>query len=88
MLFRCRNFITCAKLLKNSWQEVNRISSVILESQAIGRPVGDVGKDILRLLDKTELPEGIEFLPEADLKFQEDAFGTLGIAILIAIALV
>lgn len=61
---------------------------VILESQAIGRPVGDVGKDILRLLDKTELPEGIEFLPEADLKFQEDAFGTLGIAILIAIALV
>lgn len=42
----------------------------------------------MRLLDKTELPEGIEFLPEADLKFQEDAFGTLGIAILIAIALV
>lgn len=69
-------------------ERYNRISSVILESQAIGRPVGDVGNDILQLLDNTEFPEGVEYLPESDLKFQEDAFGTLGIAILIAIVLV
>lgn len=69
-------------------ERYNRISSVMLESQAIGRPVGDVGKDILQLLDNTVFPEGVEYLPESDLKFQEDAFGTLGIAILIAIVLV
>jgi multidrug efflux pump subunit AcrB len=69
-------------------ERYNRISSVMLESQAIGRPVGDVGNDILHLLDDTEFPDGMEYLPESDLKFQEDAFGTLGIAILIAIVLV
>ena len=69
-------------------ERYNRISSVVLESQAIGRPVGDVGNDILHLLDNTPFPEGVEYLPESDLKFQADAFGTLGIAILIAIVLV
>lgn len=69
-------------------ERYNRISSVMLESQAIGRPVGDVGNDILQLLDNTVFPKGVEYLPESDLKFQEDAFGTLGIAILIAIVLV
>ncbi len=60
----------------------------MLESQAIGRPVGDVGNDILQLLNNTQFPQGVEYLPESDLKFQADAFGTLGIAILIAIVLV
>lgn len=69
-------------------ERYGRISSVMLESQAIGRPVGDVGADILDLLEDTEIPEGITYLPEGDLKFQRDAFGTLGIAILIAIVLV
>ncbi|MCF8298823.1 MAG: efflux RND transporter permease subunit [Saprospiraceae bacterium] len=69
-------------------ERYNRITSVMLESQAIGRPVGDVGNDILQLLDNTKFPEGVEYLPESDLKFQDDAFGTLGLAILIAIVLV
>ncbi len=69
-------------------ERYNRTSSVILESQAIGRAVGDVGNDIINLLDNTEFPKGIEYLPEGDLKFQDDAFGSLGIAILIAIVLV
>ena len=69
-------------------ERYDRISAVVLESQALGRTVGDVGDDILKLLEEVELPEGITYLPEGDLKFQGDAFGSLGLAILIAIVLV
>ena len=69
-------------------ERYDRISSVVLESQAIGRTVGDVGEDILQLMEGTDLPDGITYLPEGDLKFQDDAFGSLGLAILIAIVLV
>lgn len=34
------------------------------------------------------MPEGIEYLPESDLKYQSDAFGSLGIALIMAIVLV
>jgi HAE1 family hydrophobic/amphiphilic exporter-1 len=39
-------------------------------------------------MEGTDLPDGITYLPEGDLKFQDDAFGSLGLAILIAIVLV
>jgi HAE1 family hydrophobic/amphiphilic exporter-1 len=69
-------------------ERFGRISSVVLESQAIGRAVGDIGKDILSLLDKTKFPEGVSYLPYGDLKYQDDAFGSLGLSLLIAIVLV
>jgi len=69
-------------------ERYDRISSVFLELQAIGRTVGDVGKDVLHLVEETDLPDGISYLPEGELKFQDDAFGSLGLAILIAIVLV
>lgn len=69
-------------------ERYSRISSVSLESQVIGRTVGDVGADIIALLDQTPFPEGIDYLPESDLKYQGDAFGSLGLAFLIAIVLV
>jgi len=50
--------------------------------------VGEVGEDLLQLMEETDLPDGITYLPEGDLKFQDDAFGSLGLAILIAIVLV
>jgi hydrophobic/amphiphilic exporter-1 (mainly G- bacteria), HAE1 family len=69
-------------------ERYDRNAAVVLESQAIGRAVGDVGAEILALLDEISLPQGITYLPEGDLKFQGDAFGSLGMAILIAIVLV
>ena len=69
-------------------ERYSRINSVVLESQVIGRSVGEVGNEILQLLEKTDMPNGIEYLPENELKFQADAFGTLGIALLIALVLV
>jgi len=69
-------------------ERYGRIPAVVLESQALGRASGDIGKDIFRLLDSTSFPAGTGYLPESDLKFQGDAFGSLGTALLIAIVLV
>ena len=69
-------------------ERYGRISSIVLESQALGRAVGDIGKDIITLLDNTKFPQGITYLPESDIKYQSDAFGSLGSAMLIAIVLV
>ncbi len=68
-------------------ERYGRISSVMLESQVLGRPVGDVGNDIISLLEKTGMPEGVTYVPEGELKYQEEAFGSLGTALLIAIVL-
>ena len=69
-------------------ERYGRIPSIILESQALGRASGDIGNDIFKLLDNTEMPEGVSYLPESDLKLQGDVFGSLGAALLIAIVLV
>lgn len=68
-------------------ERYGRISSVMLESQALGRSAGDVGSDMISFLENTDLPEGVTWLPEGELKYQEDAFGSLGLALLIAIVL-
>ncbi len=86
---KLRQFATVSEVNSTSRLErYDRISSVVLESQAIGRTVGEVGDDLLQLMEGTDLPDGITYLPEGDLKFQDDAFGSLGLAILIAIVLV
>lgn len=69
-------------------ERYGRISSVMLESQALGRAAGDIGADIQKLLKNSELPAGVTYLLEGDLKMQGDAFGSLGSALLIAIVLV
>lgn len=69
-------------------ERFGRISSIILESQAQGRAVGDIGNDLFALFNKTDFPEGITWLPYGDLKYQDDAFGSLGAALFIAIVLI
>ncbi len=73
---------------KSKLERYGRISSIILESQALGRAVGDVGNDIIALLENTQKPTGITYVLEGDLKYQADAFGSLGTAIIISIVLV
>jgi multidrug efflux pump subunit AcrB len=73
---------------KPKLERYGRVSSITLESQALGRPVGDVGNDIISLLESTNMPAGLSYQLEGDLKFQADAFGSLGTAIIISIVLV
>jgi len=65
-----------------------RISSITLEAQALGRALGDIGNDLQNLLDKTAFPPGVNYVLESDLKYQGDAFGSLGLALIISVFLV
>jgi len=68
-------------------ERYGRISSVMLESQVLGRAMGDVGNDVISFLEKTDFPEGVTWLPEGEIKYQEETFGSIGTALLIAIVL-
>ena len=49
-------------------ERYNRISSVKLEAQAIGRTSGGIGQDLQKLLDETYFPKGVTYLMDGDLK--------------------
>lgn len=69
-------------------ERIDRLSSITINSQVIGRPVGTVGADIQAKVAKLSLPEGISVQYLGQLQQQADAFGSLGLALGIAILLV
>ncbi len=69
-------------------QRRDRISSITVFSQAVGRPSGSIGQDIQAGLSKNSLPKGVEIEYEGDLKNQADSFGSLGLALLAGILFV
>ncbi len=69
-------------------QRSDRQNSITITSAAVGRPSGTIVKDIQTALDKTKVPAGIEVDFQGDSKNQNDAFKSLGIALIIAILLV
>ncbi|MDR0756977.1 MAG: efflux RND transporter permease subunit [Tannerella sp.] len=66
----------------------NRMSSVTLSCQITGRPVGTVGDEIKTMLSTFRLPAETSIEYGAELAVQDDAFGTLGFALLVSILLV
>ncbi len=71
--------------------ELNRrdkVPTVTISSQVIGRPVGTVGEEIQEKLGALEMPAGVSFAMGGDLENQSEAFGGLGIALLTSLALV
>lgn len=69
-------------------QRYNRLSSVTISSQTVGRPVGSVGEDIQKKLKSVKLPPEITVTLEGDLKYQGEAFGSLYLAFFISILFV
>lgn len=69
-------------------ERTDRMASVKINSAAIGRPSGTIVEDIKKELSKIKVPEGIEIDYLGDAKNQGDAFGSLGLAMLIGILLV
>ncbi|MBD2701722.1 efflux RND transporter permease subunit [Spirosoma sp. BT702] len=69
-------------------ERIDRLSSITINSQVIGRPVGTVGGDIQAKVAQLKLPEGISVQYLGQLQQQSDAFGSLGLALGIAILLV
>jgi hydrophobe/amphiphile efflux-1 (HAE1) family protein len=66
----------------------DRISSISIESQVLGRSSGDVGDDIKKQINSIPFPPDVSISYDSDMKFQEEAFGTLGFALITAVFLV
>ena len=69
-------------------QRYNRVPSVTVQCQVIGRPVGSVGDDVMKTVNAMKLPKEIVIIPEGDMKYQAEAFGSMGIAFLASILFV
>ena len=71
-----------------SRERYDRISSVSVESQVLGRSSGDVGNEIKKKIAGLSLPPGVSVSYDSEMKYQDDAFGSLGFSLLTAIVLV
>lgn len=73
----------------NQLERHNRLPSVTLLSNALGRPTGDIGADIKKVFaEELPPPPGINIIYDGDLKNQEEGFGSLGLALIASILLV
>ena len=78
-----RNAFGPSELLRN-----DRQGSITVSSQAIGRPTGDIDKEIRAKAKALDIPSDIEVRPSGMLSMQSDAFGSLGIALIFSIVLI
>lgn len=69
-------------------QRSDRIGSITINSNVIGRPVGSVADDIKAKVTSLDIPPGVTLEYLGDVKNQGDAFGSLGFALIAAILLV
>lgn len=66
----------------------NRTSSVTLSTQVGGRPIGDIGQDVDKIIKGLNLSETITVIPGGELEMQDESFGTMGVALVVSILLV
>jgi len=66
----------------------DRISSVTISCEVVGRPQGTVGEEIKALVGKDPLPTGMTISYEGNMKQQAEAFGSLGMALIASIIFV
>ncbi len=69
-------------------ERIDRLSSITINAQVVGRPVGTVGTEIQKKMAQVKLPEGVSIQYLGQMQQQSDAFGSLGLALGIAILLV
>jgi len=69
-------------------QRSDRLGAITVNANVSGRPTGTVANDIKAKVSQVKLPEGISVEYLGEVKNQGDAFGSLGLALLIAIVLV
>ncbi len=66
----------------------DKISSLTVEAQVVGRPVGTVGQEVEAMVSQIEIPAGVDVNMGGDLENQTEAFGSLLFALLTSILLV
>jgi hydrophobic/amphiphilic exporter-1 (mainly G- bacteria), HAE1 family len=62
-----------------------RSASVTIYSQAVNRPSGSIGQDIVKKMNNYKFPDGITYSFQGDIKSQNDSFGDMGLAFLAGI---
>ncbi|MFZ4635186.1 MAG: efflux RND transporter permease subunit [Saprospiraceae bacterium] len=72
----------------NRLERRDRLPSVMLQAQVIGRPNGSVARDIKAQLDQLALPQGSYIEYGGDLKRQQQGIETLGFALWASLVLV
>lgn len=72
----------------NKLERQDRNYAVTISAQAVGRASGDIGNDIAKALKTMKLPPGVSYQFSGDLEQQDDAFGSLGLALLAGIIFV
>ncbi len=66
----------------------DKVPTVTITSQVVGRPVGTVGNEVQAKLDKMQLPAGVNIAAAGDVKNQAEGFTSLLIALMGSIILV
>jgi hydrophobic/amphiphilic exporter-1 (mainly G- bacteria), HAE1 family len=69
-------------------QRIDRMSSITVQANVAGRPIGTVTNEIKAKSPFIKVPDGINISYLGDAKNQGEAFGSLGLALLTAIILV
>ncbi len=72
----------------NKLERRDRNYAITISAQAVGRTSGDIGNDIAKALKMMKLPPGVSYQFSGDLEQQDDAFGSLGLALLTGIIFV
>ena len=68
-------------------ERTDRLNSIKINSAAVGRPSGTIVAEIQQALAKEPMPAGVTVQYLGDAKNQGEAFGSLGLALGLAILL-
>jgi HAE1 family hydrophobic/amphiphilic exporter-1 len=68
-------------------ERVNRIASITVKSNVVGRPTGTVGSEVMAALEG-QIPDGVTVLASGSMEQQSEAFGSLIFALLAAIVII
>ncbi|MDR2773467.1 MAG: efflux RND transporter permease subunit, partial [Tannerella sp.] len=68
-------------------ERVNRIASITVKSNIVGRPSGTVGNEVMDALEG-QIPSGVSIVKAGVMEQQSNAFGSLGFAFLAAIIII
>jgi HAE1 family hydrophobic/amphiphilic exporter-1 len=69
-------------------ERLDRNYAVKLNSQAVGRSIGEIAQDFKEQIKDMKFPEGVKIRYAGDLKLQSESFSDLGLAALIAVLFV
>lgn len=66
----------------------DKVPTVTVEAQVVGRPVGTVGQEIQSKINETNMPVGVSIAAAGDVKNQSEAFSSLLLALAASVVIV